>query len=548
MATSLQSTGFSLRRFHIGTRLILGFGSILAIVVAMVVFSSMLNDQNKKKLIAELDAAEKKSVLAASMKSAILQGGLAMINIGVQSEVTAMQSEEQKAKEQRARYIASRDRLASLGLTDIENQIVAEISQLDTQIESALKEALGQALAFNAEGSAKVIATRINPLNQRAINQINKLVEMQQAASHEVMVRSVAEDSRLKLLLFFATGCAFIVGSLFAWTITRSIIFPLRDAVFIAKTVANGALSLDVKLEGNDEISELMIALKDMDDSLLKIVRKVRSATHSIAEASSGIASVNADLSDRTQAQASSLEQTANSMETLTQTEGKNADSARNANQLVLQASGLAEKGGNVVEQVVETMGSIEESSRKIVDIISVIDGIAFQTNILALNAAVEAARAGEQGRGFAVVAAEVRSLSQRSATAAHEIKALIGDSVQKVDLGSKLVHQAGKAMDEIVTAVKRVEGIVGEISVASQEQKTGIETVNATIAKMDEMTHQNAKLVQQAASAASGMQHQAKDLEKTVEIFKIDGQDHDPSMGDLPLKIRRSVVPLIGR
>jgi methyl-accepting chemotaxis protein len=549
MATSQQSNGFSLRRFHIGTRLILGFGSILAIVVAMVVLNSVLNDKNKNKLIVELEAAEQKTVLATSMKSAILQSGLAMINIGIQSEVDAMQKEEQKAKEQRARYLESRDKLRALGLTDTENEIVAKIAQADTQIESALKEALGQALAFNAEGSAKVIATRINPLNQQAISEINKLVELQQAASHEVLVRSVAEDRRLKFLLFISSACAFFVGSLFAWTITRSIIFPLRDAVSIAKTVANGELSLDVEIAGNDEISELMVALKDMDDSLSKIVGKVRSATYSMAEASSGMASVNADLSARTQSQVVSLEQTAHSMETLTQTEGKNADSARNANQLVLQASGLAEKGGSVVEQVVETMGSIEESSRKIVDIISVIDGIAFQTNILALNAAVEAARAGEQGRGFAVVAAEVRSLSQRSASAAHEIKALIGDSVQKVDQGSKLVHQAGKAMDEIVTAVKRVESIVGEISTASQEQKAGIEAVNATIAKMDEMTHQNAELVQQAASSASSMQHQAKDLEKTVEIFKIDGQSHQPQSRhtqSMPVKLGRSAVPLL--
>jgi methyl-accepting chemotaxis protein len=189
-------------------------------------------------------------------------------------------------------------------------------------------------------------------------------------------------------------------------------------------------------------------------------------------------------------------------------------------------------------------MGSIEESSRKIVDIISVIDGIAFQTNILALNAAVEAARAGEQGRGFAVVASEVRSLSQRSASAAHEIKALINDSVQKVDVGSKLVHQAGKAMDEIVSAVKRVESIVGEISDASQEQKHGIEEVNATIAQMDQMTHQNAQLVQQAAVAASSMQNQAKDLEKTVEIFKIDNQDQRSF--ETPARIGRSAVPLL--
>jgi methyl-accepting chemotaxis protein len=545
MATSSQSNGFSLRHFRIGTRLILGFGSILAIVVTMVVLNSALNEQNKKKLIFELKAAENKTALATAMKSAILQGGLAMTNIGIQSEVAAMQKEELKAKEQRAKYLESRDKLVAIGLTDAENQIIGEIGQLDKQIESALKEAVGQALAFNAEGSIKVIASRINPLNQRAISEINKLVELQQAAADEVLVRSVAEDTRLKFLLFISSACAFLVGSIFAWTIARSIIFPLRDAVAIARTVANGELSLNVKLEGNDEISELMLALKDMDDSLLKIVGKVRAATYSISEASSGIAEVNSDLSERTQSQAVSLQQTAHSMDTLTQTEFKNAESARRANQLVGQASDLAEKGGQVVEKVVETMGSIEESSRKIVDIISVIDGIAFQTNILALNAAVEAARAGEQGRGFAVVAAEVRNLSQRSASAAHEIKALIDNSVQNVDVGSKLVNQAGKAMDEIVSAVKRVESIVSEISVASQEQKSGIEAVNSTISAMDEMTHQNALLVQQAAAAASGMQHQARDLEKTVEIFKIDSREKNTK--PLTAMSGRMPVPLPG-
>jgi methyl-accepting chemotaxis protein len=238
--------------------------------------------------------------------------------------------------------------------------------------------------------------------------------------------------------------------------------------------------------------------------------------------ASDEIASGNADLSSRTESQASSLEETASSMEELTTTVKQNADNARQANQLVVSASDFATKGGDVVGHVVDTMGSIKESSRKIVDIIGVIDGIAFQTNILALNAAVEAARAGEQGRGFAVVAAEVRNLAQRSANAAKEIKSLISDSVEKVDAGGKLVDEAGKTMEEIVTSVKHVADIMGEITAASQEQSSGIEEVNRAIAQMDEMTQQNAALVEEAAAAAESMQEQAAALAQAVAVFKL--------------------------
>ncbi|MBV8634083.1 MAG: methyl-accepting chemotaxis protein, partial [Burkholderiaceae bacterium] len=270
-------------------------------------------------------------------------------------------------------------------------------------------------------------------------------------------------------------------------------------------------------------------ALKDMDDSLLKIVSEVRQGTDAIATASQEIASGNSDLSSRTESQASSLEETASSMEELTDTVRQNAENARQANQLVVSASEFAQKGGKVVGQVVTTMGSIKESSRKIVDIIGVIDGIAFQTNILALNAAVEAARAGEQGRGFAVVAAEVRNLAQRSAGAAKEIKTLIGDSVEKVDQGSKLVDEAGRTMGEMVTSVQHVADIMSEITAASQEQSAGIGEVNQAIAQMDEMTQQNAALVEQAAAAAESMQEQAALLADAVSVFKLGDHDRAP-------------------
>ncbi len=317
-----------------------------------------------------------------------------------------------------------------------------------------------------------------------------------------------------------------LMGIAIAWLITRSITRPLNEAVLVAQTVAAGDLSSHIVVNSTDETGRLLQALKDMNDSLRKIVGEVRLGTDTIATASSQIATGNLDLSSRTEQQASSLEETASSMEELTSTVKQNADNAKQANSLVLSASAVAIKGGTVVAEVVNTMGSINESSRKIVDIISVIDGIAFQTNILALNAAVEAARAGEQGRGFAVVAAEVRNLAQRSAAAAKEIKTLIGDSVDKVEVGAKLVDQAGSTMQEIVDSVKRVTDIMSEITAASVEQTDGIEQINQAITQMDEVTQQNAALVEEAAAAAQSLQDQAANLSQVVSVFNL-GSGH---------------------
>jgi methyl-accepting chemotaxis protein len=326
-------------------------------------------------------------------------------------------------------------------------------------------------------------------------------------------------------LFTFAGGSLVFIGLLVAFctAVARSIVRPVSEAVRIAQTVAAGDLTSQIEVEGNDEASQLLRALKDMNESLVRIVGEVRTSTDTIATASAQIASGNMDLSVRTESQASSLEKTASSMEELTSTVKQNADNARQANQLAVSASEVAVKGGSVVTQVVDTMGSINASSKKIVDIIGVIDGIAFQTNILALNAAVEAARAGEQGRGFAVVASEVRSLAQRSASAAKEIKTLIGDSVDKVDIGAKLVDQAGATMQEIVDSVRRVTDIMSEITAASQEQMSGIEQVNEAVTQMDAGTQQNAALVEEAAAAAQSLRDQAGKLSQVVSVFKLD-------------------------
>src|SRR5471030_419608 len=354
---------------------------------------------------------------------------------------------------------------------------------------------------------AKVQALLAN--QRKAINDTALSIEQANTRSFTLLV------ALSMLLIALGTVCAFLIS--------RSITRPLRAAIAVAATVADGDLRTVFTAPSRDEIGDLMRALKGMNDALGRIVREVQGGTTAIASASSQIAAGNLDLSTRTEQQASSLEETASSMEQLTATVRQNVANGGQANQLAAAASEIAIKGGDIVGQVVETMGSIDASSRKIVDIIGVVDGIAFQTNILARNAAVEAARAGEQGRGFAVVASEVRGLAQRSTAAAKEIKELIGDAVNKVDIGTRLVSQAGSTMQEIVDSIKHMTDVMSEITAASQEQSAGIEQVNQAIAQMDEVTQQNAALVEQAAAAAASLQDQAVNLVQVVGVFKID-------------------------
>jgi methyl-accepting chemotaxis protein len=316
-----------------------------------------------------------------------------------------------------------------------------------------------------------------------------------------------------------------LAGGLVAWRVTRSITSPLQEALRAAQGVAKGDLTTRLVVTSTDEVGILVQALKDMQSNLVEVVGHVRSNAESVSTASSEIAHGNADLSERTEHQASALEQTAATMDELSSTVRNNADNARQASQLAVGASEVAAKGGVVVGQVVDTMKAINNSSKKIADIIAVIDGIAFQTNILALNAAVEAARAGEQGRGFAVVAGEVRSLAQRSAEAAKEIKTLIVSSVEQVEQGSSLVDQAGSTMSDIVTAIQRVSDIVGEISTASAEQSTGVSQVGQAVSQLEQTTQQNAALVEESAAAAESLKVQAAQLVQAVAVFKLAGR-----------------------
>ncbi|MEC6411370.1 methyl-accepting chemotaxis protein [Achromobacter xylosoxidans] len=353
----------------------------------------------------------------------------------------------------------------------------------------------------------------------------DRVIEISRIQSDEMVDAGAASQKVIDnagMLNLILSSLAIVLGGLFAWRVSKSITAPLAQAVSVAETVARGDLGQPIQAATRDETGRLLRALHDMQDKLAGAVRAIRAGSETISSAAGQISAGNTDLSSRTEEQAASLEETAASMEELASTVKQNADNARQANQLAASASEVAQRGGAVVSAVVSTMGDISASSRKISEIVSVIDGIAFQTNILALNAAVEAARAGEQGKGFAVVAGEVRSLAQRSAQAAREVKALIEASVSKVAEGAGQAENAGMTMQEVVASVKRVTDIMGEIAAASQEQASGIEQVNRAVSQMDEVTQQNAALVEEAAAAAGSMQDQAYALVRAVGVFRL--------------------------
>ncbi|WP_283442409.1 methyl-accepting chemotaxis protein [Noviherbaspirillum suwonense] len=485
----------------------------------------MSNGTERAVLLKTLQHAMAQQDLANEMRNALYSSAIAVRSMGLQSKVEAVQKDEMEAKKQRAAYLAARGKLEAAGLGAKESEIFARLAETDRLMEAQFKTAVDLAAQFNTEQAASVITGKIDPLFNSASVQIAAFIALQKAHAVDATARANASSVQAQRLIVASGVLLMIMASLIAWRMTVSITRPLQLAVEATERVAKGDLVADIEVNGRDEAARLLRALRDMRQSLSHLVGQVRQGTDYIATASGEIAAGNQDLSARTEEQASSLEETAASMEELTATVKQNADNARQANQLALSASDVAVKGGQVVSQVVTTMGEINNASRKIVEIVSVIDGIAFQTNILALNAAVEAARAGEQGRGFAVVAAEVRSLAQRSAAAAREIKTLIGDSVQRVEAGSGQVLEAGRTMDEIVGSVQRVTDIMAEITAASQEQTSGIGLINQAVTQMDQVTQKNAALVEEAAAAAATLREQAGELSQLVSVFKLDLQ-----------------------
>ena len=514
-----------LRDNRIGTRLAVGFGVILAVMTAAVIGGNIIQQRNTDQLVRALQTASEKAELAAVMKGAILESAVAMRNIGIQADVAGTQREEAKVKEHKKRLDQALAALTAAGLSEAEKKILDSMARIDREIEAPLEQTVAQGLQFNNEAAAKILAKTIDPLSQQLIGEINQLVEIQRVSLQDTVAGASASAARLRTLLYLVGLASLAFGVGCAWVLTRSITHPLRDAVSIARRVAAGDLLHREQVSGQDEVSQLLKALDEMTVGLTTIVGKVRGGVDAVDVASREIADANRDLSLRTESQASFLEETAGSMEELTAAVARNADHARQASELVVSASNVAVRGGQVVANVVRRMSAIKTSSGKIKDIIAVIDGIAFQTNILALNAAVEAARAGEQGRGFAVVAAEVRSLAQRAAQAAKETKALISTSVEDVDQGSVLVSEAGTTMEEIVTSVKRVVQMINDIAAASSEQRSGIEQVSGAIGQMDSMTQQNAAMVEEASAIASSLQDQATGLAQAISAFHVESQ-----------------------
>lgn len=398
---------------------------------------------------------------------------------------------------------------------------VEDIEKIETQYAVVATQIVTKALAGQREDAVHQIVTECRPLLRTLVAAVEAAKREMDAIGARDVAASMAQAQQLRLQMLVAIAVALLAAGVLSIVMIRKITTPISEAVVIAETVAGGDLNARIDTRKNDETGQLFRALERMQSSLATVVDSVRSGSEAVSTASSEIAQGNHDLSARTEQQASALQQTAASMEQLSSTVKQNADSALQANQLAMTASAVAMQGGEVVAQVVDTMKGINESSRKIADIIQVIDGIAFQTNILALNAAVEAARAGEQGRGFAVVAGEVRLLAGRSADAAKEIKALIGTSVERVEQGSRLVDQAGSTMTDVVSSICRVTDIMGEISAASSEQSAGVTQIGEAVNQMDHATQQNAALVEQMAAAASSLKGQAADLVQTVAVFK---------------------------
>ena len=438
-------------------------------------------------------------------------------------------------------------------LTSEEKRLVDEFAERRAKfVSEGLKPAVAAMRLHDIPQAVSLLAGPVTEHYHPTSESVNALIQLQLDEARKEQERS--QQIYEWVFLTCSSGIIFgiILAILLSIWIVRSITRPLTSAVKVADSVAAGDLTQRIDIDSRDEIGQLMQALKRMNEGLVSIVSQVRASTDTIATASGQIASGNLDLSARTEQQASSLEETASSMEELTSTVKQNADNARQANQLAVATSEVAVKGGTVVSEVVHTMEEINASSKKIVDIIGVIDGIAFQTNILALNAAVEAARAGEQGRGFAVVASEVRNLAQRSASAAKEIKTLISDSVSKVESGSKLVNQAGTTMEEVVGSVRRVTDIMAEIMAATAEQSSGIEQVNQAITQMDQVTQQNAALVEEAAAAAESMQSQAAVLASLVGTFKLDAAGESvvisPAMQTTSSHARMDEAPVASR
>ncbi|VVD83548.1 chemotaxis protein [Pandoraea pneumonica] len=506
----------------IRTRLAIGFGTLLVLLLAMLVIALVRFVAIERANEMLLTSAWSKADAAHTIDAMVRGNGRRMLEVIATTDPTQRKTYNERIDVNLARTADALQVLDKYVTSADGKKLLVSIRQHNEAFQKARSAVIAQLSADQHDAALGTVEREALPALDAMQTEAVDLVKLQQKIVDETGAATSADIVFAKWLLAAIGAVAAVVGIGAAWSVTRSVTRPIARAVQIAERVAQGDLTSRIDVTSRDETGQLMAALKHMNESLDQIVRRVRSGTAAIASASGELLAGNTDLSARTEEQAASLEETASSMEQLTATVKQNADNARQASQLAANASEIAGEGGRVVERAVSSMQEIAASSSKINDIIGVIDGIAFQTNILALNAAVEAARAGEQGRGFAVVAGEVRTLAQRSAAAAKEIKGLIETSVGKVEDGSSQVRDAGRSMTDIVQAVQRVTDIMGEISAASAEQSGGIEQVNTAVMQMDQVTQQNAALVEQATAAAGSLEDQARHLREAVAVFQL--------------------------
>jgi methyl-accepting chemotaxis protein len=537
----------------VGVRLGLGFALVLVLLVMVTVVGILRMAQIQNRLDHVVTVNNVVTRLVVDMRNNVSERVTSLRTLTLMTDPADMEPELNRFKEQTAKYDALQGKLAAKFSEEAsaeEKSLLNQVKDAEGAAMPAIAKASALYLANNAMDATRVMVKEIRPAQKKWLEALDQLGTLEDKLNAQAQVDAEASFASARNFMLVLLGVAVTVGILAATAITRGLLKQLGGepgyTAKIAGSIAEGDLSIGIETKSSDRGS-LLVEMKQMRNSLVDIVSQVRRGTHTITTASREIAAGNTDLSSRTELQASSLEKTASAMEELTSTVKQNADNALEANHLAATASDVARKGGEVVSQVVGTMGEINSSASKIADIIGVIDGIAFQTNILALNAAVEAARAGEQGRGFAVVASEVRNLAQRSAAAAKEIKQLIGDSVEKIGRGSKLVGQAGETMDEVVASVKRVTDIMSDIASASAEQSAGIEQVNLSIIEMDGMTQQNAALVEQAAAAFQSLQDQAAELQRVVSIFKL-AEGEEPAVTETPAPVAAATRAVVVR
>nr|WP_198982565.1 methyl-accepting chemotaxis protein [Herbaspirillum sp. ASV7] len=519
----------------IATRLAFAFSVLILVIAAIVTLGLVrLGDINKALDLVVNDRYKKIAIINT------ISGKVDDVAIALRNELL-MTDPAQIAQEQKTIQTLSEensklfDELSKLISNPAARTLLDKVTETRKSYAALRKQIDETYTKGDKEAASRLMLGQMVALQKVYFSQLDELANFQQQLMDQSVADATAAYENTRLVMVVAGLLSALFAAAIAWAISRSITHPLNRAVQVAETVAAGDLTAVISASSTDETGRLLQALAAMNQKLKAIVMEVRRGTDSMVTASTQIATGNLDLSSRTEEQASALEETASSLEQLTSSVKQNADHTRKSSELAGNASQIANQGGAAVKQVVQTMGAINESSRKIVDIISVIDGIAFQTNILALNAAVEAARAGEQGRGFAVVASEVRGLAQRSATAAKEIKTLINDSVSQVSSGTELVAQAGTTMDQVVDSIGQVSHIVGEISAATREQSDGIEQVNQAIMQMDNTTQQNAALVEEAAAAAQALQDQAQRLLELVDVFRLDDSPPRPTSRAMP-------------